>query len=350
MLDAEIRISVDIDMPAPPGLRYVCDAGPAITRRRAGKGFTYLDAKGRRVANADTLKRIRSLVIPPAWTDVWICTAADGHIQATGRDAKGRKQYKYHAEYREAREQSKYEHLFAFAAALPTIRATVAEHMSLRGLPREKVLATVVHLLETTLIRVGNDEYARNNQSYGLTTLKSDHVAVEGSEVRFQFMGKSGKQWSLAMRDRRVARIIRACQELPGQDLLQYFNEAKELHGVSSGDVNAYLREITGADITAKDFRTWAGTVLMARYLAISEPLMSATQAKRVMSAAVKKVAAALGNTAAVCRKSYIHPAISDAYLNGGLALEVAEGSGARDITGLTAEEAALLALLKPSR
>jgi Eukaryotic DNA topoisomerase I, catalytic core len=212
MLDAEIRISVDVDMPAPPGLRYVCDSGPAIRRRRAGKGFVYFDAKGRRIANADTLQRIRSLIIPPAWTDVWICAAADGHIQATGRDAKGRKQCKYHAEYREAREQSKYEHLFDFASALPTIRATVAEHMSLRGLPREKVLATVVHLLETTLIRVGNDEYARNNQSYGLTTLKSDHVAVEGTEVRFQFTGKRGKQWSLAMRDRRVARIVRACQ------------------------------------------------------------------------------------------------------------------------------------------
>ena len=346
MLDAEIRISVDVDMPAPPGLRYVCDSGPAITRRRAGKGFLYLDAKGRRVASPDTLKRIRSLVIPPAWEDVWICASSNGHIQATGRDAKGRKQYKYHAEYREAREQSKYEHLFAFAAALPTIRATVAEHMSLRGLPREKVLATVVHLLETTLIRVGNDEYARTNQSYGLTTLKSDHVAVEGSEVRFQFKGKSGKEWSLAMRDRRVARIIRACQELPGQDLLQYFNEERALHAVSSGDVNAYLREITGADITAKDFRTWAGTMLMARYLAISEPYTSATQAKRVMSAAVKKVAAALGNTAAVCRKSYIHPAISDAYLSGSFVLKVAEEGGSTKSAGLRPEEIAVLALL----
>jgi DNA topoisomerase-1 len=336
-------------MPAPPGLRYVCDSGPAIRRRRAGKGFLYLDAKGRRVANVDTLKRIRSLVIPPAWTDVWICASTNGHIQATGRDAKGRKQYKYHAEYREAREQSKYEHLFAFAAALPTIRATVAEHMSLRGLSREKVLATVVHLLETTLIRVGNDEYARNNQSYGLTTLKSDHVAVEGSEVRFQFTGKSGKQWSLAMRDRRVARIIRACQELPGQDLLQYFNEEEELHAVSSGDVNAYLREITGGDITAKDFRTWAGTILMARYVAISEPFTSAMQAKRVMSAAVKKVAAALGNTAAVCRKSYIHPAISDAYLSGAFVLKVMEDSSSSKSAGLRPEEVAILALLKSS-
>ena len=349
MLDAEIRISVDVDMPAPPGLRYVCDSGPAIRRRRAGKGFVYIDAKGRRVANADTLQRIRALVIPPAWTDVWICAAADGHIQATGRDVKGRKQYKYHAEYREAREQSKYEHLFAFAAALPMIRATVAEHMSLRGLPREKVLGTVVYLLETTLIRVGNDEYARNNQSYGLTTLKSDHVAVEGSEVRFQFTGKSGKEWSLSMRDRRVARIIRACQELPGQDLLQYFNEEKALHAVSSGDVNTYLREITGADITAKDFRTWAGTMLMARYLAVSEPFTSATQAKRVMSAAVKKVAAALGNTAAVCRKSYIHPAISDTYLSGAFVLKVVEESSSSKSVGLRPEEVAILALLKCS-
>jgi DNA topoisomerase I len=346
MLDAEIRISVDVDMPAPPGLRYVCDNRPAIQRRRAGKGFVYFDAKGRRVANADTLQRIRSLVIPPAWTNVWICASANGHIQATGRDAKGRKQYKYHAEYREAREQSKYEHLFAFAAALPTIRATVAGHMSLRGLPREKVLATVVHLLERTLIRVGNDEYARNNQSYGLTTLKSDHVAIE---VRFQFTGKSGKQWSLAMRDRRVARIVRACQELPGQDPLQYFDESKTLHAVSSGDVNSYLREITGADITAKDFRTWAGTMLMARHLSTSDPFTSATQAKRVMSAAVKKVAAALGNTAAVCRKSYIHPAISDAYLSGAFALEVIAESNSSESAGLGPDEVAVLALLKSS-
>ncbi len=349
MLNSGVRISVDLVMPAPPGLRYVCDDAPAIRRKRAGKGFVYLDAKGRRVADADILKRIRSLVIPLAWTDVWICTAADGHIQATGRDAKGRKQYRYHADYREAREQSKYEHLLEFAQALPTIRATVTEHMSLRGLPREKVLATVVHLLETTLIRVGNDEYARTNQSYGLTTLKSEHVAVEGSEVRFHFTGKSGKQWSLAMRDRRVARIIRACQELPGQDLLQYFDQEKELRAVSSGDVNAYLRQITGRDITAKDFRTWAGTVLMARFLRASGRSESATKAKRAMSAAVKQVAAALGNTAAVCRKSYIHPAISIAYLDGGRVLKSAEISGRSEPAGLTAEERAVLSLLRGS-
>ena len=349
MLNSEVSVSVEIAMPAPPGLRYVCDDAPAIRRRRAGKGFVYLDARGRRVADAVVLKRIRSLVIPPAWTDVWICAAADGHIQATGRDAKRRKQYRYHADYREAREQSKYEHLVEFAEALPGLRTRVAEHMSLRGLPREKVLATVVHLLETTLIRVGNDEYAKANESYGLTTLKSKHVAVEGSEVRFRFIGKSGKQWSLAMRDRRVARIIRACQELPGQDLLQYFDDDKELRAVSSGDVNAYLREITGRDITAKDFRTWAGTVLMARFLGASGQFESETKAKRAISAAVKQVAAALGNTPSVCRKSYIHPAVTGAYLGGGFALEAVQVGGPPEPKGLRPEEATTLSLLRGS-
>ena len=348
MLDAEVHVSVDIAMSALAGVRYVCDDKPAIRRKRAGKDFVYLDAKGRRIADAAILKRIRSLVIPPAWTDVWICPAADGHIQATGRDAKGRKQYRYHDDYREAREQTKYDHLFEFAEALPTIRARVAEHMSLRGLPREKVLATVVHLLETTLIRVGNGEYAKANQSYGLTTLRSEHVEVEGTEVRFRFTGKSGKQWSLAMRDRRVARILRACQELPGQDLLQYLDEDKELRAISSGDVNAYLREIAGHDVTAKDFRTWAGTVLMTRYLKASGQFQSATKAKRAMSAAVKEVAAALGNTPAVCRKSYIHPAVSAAYLGGGF-LKAAEIAGRVEPKGLTAEEAGVLALLRAS-
>jgi DNA topoisomerase-1 len=349
MLDSEVSVSVEIAMPAPPGLRYVCDDAPAIRRRRAGKGFVYLDARGRRVADAVVLKRIRSLVIPPAWNDVWICAAADGHIQATGRDAKGRKQYRYHVDYREAREQSKYEHLVEFAEALPGLRTRVSEHMSLRGLPREKVLATVVHLLETTLIRVGNDEYVKANESYGLTTLKSKHVAVEGSEVRFRFIGKSGKQWSLAMRDRRVARIIRACQELPGQDLLQYFDDDKELRAVSSGDVNAYLREITGRDITAKDFRTWAGTVLMARFLGASGQFESETKAKRAISAAVKQVATALGNTPSVCRKSYIHPAVTGAYLGGRFALEAVQVGGPPEPKGLRPEEATTLSLLRGS-
>jgi DNA topoisomerase I len=347
MLDSEVHASADFAMPAIPGLRYVCDDAPAIRRRRAGKGFVYLDAKGRRIADAAILQRIRSLVIPPAWTDVWICPSADGHIQATGRDAKRRKQYRYHDDYREARERTKYDHLFEFAEALPTIRARVAEHMSLRGLPREKVLATVVHLLETTLIRVGNDEYAKGNQSYGLTTLRTEHVEVEGPEVRFRFTGKSGKQWSLAMRDRRVARIIRACQELPGQDLLQYFDDDKTLRALSSGDVNAYLKEIAGRDITAKDFRTWAGTVLMARFLKTSGQFENATKAKRAMSAAVKQVAAALGNTPSVCRKSYIHPAVTDAYLGGVFVVEAVRVNGASESTGLRAEEASVLSLLR---
>ena len=236
--------------------------------------------------------------------------------------------------------------MFEFAEALPTIRATVAEDMRLRGLPREKVLATVVHLLETTLIRVGNGEYAKTNQSYGLTTLLNEHVEVDGSEIRFCFTGKSGKQWSLATRDRRVARILRACQELPGQDLPQYFDDDRELRGVSSGDVNAYLKEIAGRDITAKDFRTWAGTLLMARFLRASGQFENATKAKRFMSAAVKEVAGALGNTPAVCRKSYIHPAVAAAYLGGGLP-EAGQIVGRAEPAGLTAEEAAVLALLR---
>ena len=344
MLDAEVQVSVSVDVaiPAPPGLRYVCDSKPAIRRRRAGKGFVYLDAKGRRITDPGILKRIRALVIPPAWTNVWICASANGHIQATGRDAKGRKQYRYHADYREAREEAKFEHMLQFGRALPTIRATVAEHMSLRGLSRQKVLATVVHLLEATLIRVGNDEYARANQSYGLTTLRSDHVEVDGSEVRFQFTGKSGKQWSLAMRDRRVARILRACQELPGQDLLQYLEEDKALRAVSSGDVNDYLREIAGYDVTAKDFRTWAGTVLMARHLSEAGAAESERQAKTLLRAALVRVAAALGNTPAVCRKSYVHPHVIGAWLERTFKLEAAENAA----TGLRAEEAAVLAML----
>jgi DNA topoisomerase-1 len=345
MLDAEVHVSVSVDVaaPPPPGLRYVWDTGPAIRRRRAGKGFVYFDAKGRRVADPAVLKRIRALVIPPAWTDVWICPSAAGHIQATGRDARDRKQYRHHAEYREAREEAKFEHMLEFAKALPAIRATTAEDMTLRGLPRRKVLATVVHLLEATLIRVGNDEYAKANQSYGLTTLKSDHVEVDGSEIRFQFVGKSGKQWSLAMRDRRVAKILRACQDLPGQDLLRYFDENKELHAVTSGDVNDYLREIAGYDVTAKDFRTWAGTVLMARHLSEAGAAESERQARTLLRAALVRVAAALGNTPAACRKSYIHPSVISAWLDRRFVLEISETVP----RGLRSEEAAVLAMLR---
>ncbi len=355
MLDSKgDSFTIDVAPVVLPGLRYLCDDGRAIRRRRAGKGFVYLDHRGRRLSDPDIIGRIRSLAIPPAWTEVWICPSPDGHIQATGRDAKGRKQYRYHSAYRALREEAKFEHILAFAEALPTIRMTVAQHMGLRGLPRRKVLATVVHLLETTLIRVGNDDYARRNKSYGLTTLRNEHVEVAGSEVRFQFVGKSGKQWSLAMRDRRVAKVIRACQELPGQELLNYLDDEKELRAVSSGDVNAYLKEVTGRDITAKDFRTWAGTVLMARFLREIGGFDSAAQAKRIMRAAVNRVATVLGNTPTVCRKSYVHPAVPDAYLRGVLLLDAAMPAAGSGSTACQSspkeEEAALLALLRNAR
>jgi DNA topoisomerase-1 len=239
------------------GLTYVSDEEPGIRRKKAGTGFTYIRPGGGKVEDEATLNRIRKLAVPPAYTDVWICAKANGHIQATGRDAKGRKQYRYHPDFRAVRESTKYEHMLEFAKALPAIREKIAEHMALRGLPREKVLATVVNLLETTLIRVGNDDYAKQNRSYGLTTLKNQHVAVNGSELRFQFKGKSGKVWRLKVKDRRIAKIVRACQDLPGQELFQYIDEDGERRDVTSSDVNAYLREITGRDVTAKDFRTW---------------------------------------------------------------------------------------------
>ena len=332
------------------GLRYVSDARPGIRRRKTGTGFSYARADGSKLSDADVLKRIKALVIPPAWVDVWISPFADGHLQATGRDAKGRKQYRYHALFREVRESTKYEHVVAFADELPTIRKKVHEHMGRRGLPREKVLATVIHLLETTLIRVGNEDYAKQNNSYGLTTLKNRHVAVDGNEVRFRFTGKSGKQWSLRVRDRRVAKIIKACQDLPGQELLQYVDEAGDCQDVTSSDVNAYLKEITGKDVTAKDFRTWAGTVLAAMALNEVESFDSAAQAKRNLRAAIEKVAARLGNTPTICRKCYVHPEVLNCYMDGNLVLELkskAESELRGDVQNLKAEEAAVLALLR---
>ena len=324
--------------------------GREYAAKRPGTGFTYTRADGSRLSEPDVLKRIKALAIPPAWTDVWICPFADGHIQATGRDAKGRKQYRYHARFREVRESTKYEHVVAFADALPAIRKIVQEHMGLRGLPREKVLATVVHLLETTLIRVGNDDYAKQNSSYGLTTLKNRHVAVDGNEVRFRFTGKSGKQWSLRVRDRRVAKIIKACQDLPGQELLQYVDEAGNCQDVTSTDVNEYLKEITGKDITAKDFRTWAGTVLAAMALNELESFDSAAQAKRNLRAAIEKVAGRLGNTPTICRKCYVHPEVLNSYMDGNLVLELksqAESELRGTVQRLKPEEAAVLALLR---
>jgi DNA topoisomerase-1 len=332
------------------GLRYVSDARPGIHRKKVGSGFTYVRPDRSKLIEREIIKRIKALAVPPAWTDVWICPFADGHIQATGRDMKGRKQYRYHARFREVREGTKYEHVVAFADALPAIRERVKEHMSLRGLSREKVLATVVHLLETTLIRVGNDDYAKQNNSYGLTTLKNRHVAVEGNEVRFRFTGKSGKQWSLQVKDRRIAKIIKACQELPGQELLQYVDEVGNHQDVTSSDVNDYLKEFTGKDVTAKDFRTWAGTVLAAMALHEFESFDSAAQAKRNLRAAIEKVAGKLGNTPTICRKCYVHPEVLNSYMDGKLILELkekAESELRTEVQNLKPEEAAVLALLR---
>ncbi len=332
------------------GLVYVSDDEPGIRRKKSGKGFTYLGPDGKKVDDQPTLDRIRSLAIPPAYTDVWICPKANGHIQATGRDVKGRKQYRYHPAFREVRESTKYERMLEFARGLPAIRKTISEHMSQRGLPREKVLATVVHLLENTLIRVGNEDYARQNKSYGLTTLRDPHVKVDGSELRFQFNGKSGKTWKLQVKDRRVAKIVKACQDLPGQDLFQYLDDEGERQSITSSDVNAYLKEITGRDITAKDFRTWAGTVLAALALAEFEQFDSDAKAKKNIRAAIEQVAARLGNTPTICRKCYVHPEVFNCYLEGGLLLEIKkeiEAELREDLPSLRPEEAAVLSLLQ---
>jgi DNA topoisomerase-1 len=332
------------------GLLYVSDEEPGIRRKKSGKGFTYQKPDGSKVADKATLDRIRSLAIPPAYTDVWICAKANGHIQATGRDAKGRKQYRYHPAFREVRESTKYEHMLEFARGLPAIRKTIDEHMSLRGLPREKVLATVVHLLENTLIRVGNADYVKQNKSYGLTTLRDPHVKVEGGELRFQFKGKSGKIWKLQVKDRRIARIVKACQDLPGQDLFQYLDENGEQQAVTSADVNAYLKEITRRDITAKDFRTWAGTVLAALALKEFEAFDSEAKAKKNIRAAIEKVSGRLGNTPSICRKCYVHPEVFSSYMDGELLLEVKEEIETElreDLPSLKPEEAAVLTLLQ---
>jgi DNA topoisomerase-1 len=331
------------------GLVYVSDEDRGFTRERAGDGFAYFKANGDAVRDEATLERIRKLAIPPAWTEVWICARANGHLQATGRDARGRKQYRYHPQFREVRESTKYEHMLEFARALPAIRRRVAGDMALRGLPREKVLATVVNLLETTLIRVGNDDYAKENKSYGLTTLRNPHVKVEGPQLRFQFKGKSGKTWRLQVKNRRIAKIVRACQELPGQRLFQYQDDG-ELREVTSADVNAYLKEITGRDVTAKDFRTWAGTVMAALALQEFEAIDTQAAQKKNIRAAIERVAARLGNTPTICRKCYVHPEVLNAYVEGQLLLEVRKeaGNALRDeLAQLKPEEAAVLVMLE---
>ena len=302
------------------GLRYASDERAGIKRQRAGRGFRYIGTDGKPISDERELRRIRRLAIPPAWTDVWIATDPRGHLQATGRDAKGRKQYRYHERFRAVRDETKYERMLDFAKALPKIRERVDTDLASEGLEREKVLATIVRLLEATLIRVGNEEYAKANQSYGLTTLKERHVEVDGARMRFRFRGKSGKEHDVDVRDRRVARVVRALQELPGQELFRYVDGDGQTRSIDSDDVNTYLREIAGEDFTAKDFRTWAGTVLAALALAAVEPVANVRYAKRNITAAVERVAARLGNTPAVCRRCYIHPAVLDAYVDGDLA------------------------------
>ena len=301
------------------GLAYVSDEHPGISRKKRGGSFRYVGLDGNIIRDRSVLQRIRSIVIPPAWMDVWISPSAKGHIQATGRDDRGRKQYRYHPDFRAIRDGNKYEHIVVFGAALVKLRRQVNRDMSRHGLTRAKVIATVVYLLDATLIRVGNSSYARENGSFGLTTLRSDHVKIGGAALRFEFKGKSGKTWRLQMHDRRVARIVKSCQDLPGQDLFQYVDQTGARASIGSAHVNDYLRQTTGRDITAKDFRTWAGTVLAGTALRELEPFDTEATAKANVRAAIERVAARLGNTPTVCRKCYIHPAILDAYFNGAL-------------------------------
>jgi DNA topoisomerase-1 len=298
------------------GLQYVTDERTGYRRRAKGKQFDYLDTEEKRIRDEQRLLRIKRLAIPPAWTDVWICPSTNGHIQATGRDARGRKQYRYHERWREVRDENKFDRLAVFARALPKIRRRVAQDLKLPGLSRRKVLATIVRLLERTFIRVGNDEYARENKSFGLTTLKNRHVKVRGAQMRFRFRGKSGIQQEVDITDRRVAKVIAKCQDLPGQDLFQYLDDDREVQDITSQDVNEYLREIAGEDFTAKDFRTWGGTVLAAIALSKQEEFETKKQAKSNIKTAICAVAELLGNTPAVCRKCYVHPVIVEAYLN----------------------------------
>lgn len=337
------------------GLRYVSDTKPGIQRRRQGKGFRYIGVDGKPVRDPETLARIKSLVIPPAWKEVWICTNPKGHLQATGRDAKGRKQSKYHPRWREVRDETKYGRMLLFGAALPAIREQVERDLGLPGVPRRKVLATIVRLMETTYIRVGNVEYARENHSYGLTTMRGRHVHVEGSKITFKFQGKSGVRHSVDLEDRRLAKIIRRCQDLPGYELFQYVGDDGETHSIDSADVNDYLREISGQDFTAKDFRTWAGTVLACMALQECDAFKTESQAKKNVVRAIQSVAEQLGNTPSVCRKCYVHPALLESYTTGmmrNIRQKITRRRRARATHALRPEERALIRLLtrKPAK
>jgi DNA topoisomerase-1 len=335
---------------AEAGLRYVSDSAPGIRRVRSGRGFRYIDADGQPVRDRETLAWIRSLAIPPAWTDVWICASPRGHLQATGRDARGRKQYRYHPDWRQQRDELKYGRMIAFGQALPAIRRRIARDLRRPGLPRERVLAAVVRLLETTRVRVGNEEYARDNNSFGLTTFRDRHAKVGSTRIRFRFRGKGGTVRDVEVSDARLARIVARCQDLPGQDLFQYLDPDGEARSIGSADVNDYLREITGHDFTAKDFRTWAGTVLAAWALKEFKDVDSQAQAKRNVVRAVEHVAEQLGNTPAVSRSSYVHPSVINAYLDGNVvraARQTADEALSAGLDDLRPPEAAVLALLR---
>lgn len=332
------------------GLRYLSDQDPGITREKFRSGFRYRDASGKRLTESAVLGRIRALAIPPAWSRVWICPLPNGHIQATGRDLRGRKQYRYHPDWRSARDETKYERMIAFGKMLPVIRSRVARDLRAPGLGRTKVLATLVRLLETTLIRIGNEEYARENRSFGLSTMRDQHVSVERGTIHFEFRGKSGRRHGVDLHDPRLAKIVRQTQDLPGQELFQYLDESGVRHAITSEDVNAYLREIAGTEFSAKDFRTWAGTVLAALALREFERFDSQAQAKKNLLQAIEQVAQRLGNTPAVCRKCYVHPVVMSSYLDGAtveLLQRAAERTLRHDLPGLGAEEGAVLAFLQ---
>ncbi len=331
------------------GLLYVTDARPGISRLRVGRGFSYRNPEGERISDPHAIARIRALAVPPAWTDVWICADPRGHIQATGRDARGRKQYRYHPEWRAVRDETKYERIVGFGEALPLIRRRTDRHLSRPGLPREKVLAAVVRILDASLLRIGNPEYARMNDSFGLTTLRDEHARVEGSTLRFRFRGKGGKEHTVHIQDARLATIVKRCQDIPGEELFQYLDDEGMNRTIESGDVNEYLREISGEEFSAKDFRTWGGTVLAAEALVEQGPFHSENEAKSKVVEAIKEVAAQLNNTPAVCRKSYVHPEVIQAYMEGDLIRiwRRDERSVTEWIEGLRKEEAILLAVLQ---
>ena len=337
------------------GLRYVCDDRPGIRRRMGALGFEYFRPDGRRIRRPAELRRLAKLAIPPAWKDVWICPDPRGHLQATGRDARGRKQYRYHPAWRAARDETKYYRLLAFAAVLPAIRTRTAADLARAGLPREKVLATVVQLLDKSFMRIGNQEYEKQNRSFGLTTLKDRHVDVRGSTLRFEFKGKRGIRHSVDVADARLARVVKHCRDLPGQELFQYVDEDGRRRTIGSGDVNDYVKALTGQDFTAKDFRTWAGTVLACAALSeMDAPASSArrtrpvpTRAPTQVVRAIDAVAGLLGNTRAVCRKSYIHPGIIDAYVDGTMRPICERLARASRRRGWSRHEAAVVAILR---